>query len=419
MLDGLIDDLGDGRTAGFPSTAQFAFLIIGPLLIVALLMVGLPTVRWVGRLRVLAEACTVSPAVLFMGYTLAANVLPRQAEAARANLAMVLAIGLIDLVALTVCALVLVESRTTPRLMMMLSFLFLLVGDILLGLDYWTTVSIPQGMFLLPWLGSALFFALAALHARPATVRNRTVRPLVRSMVVYTPVLIAYLIGFYQLVWGDAVRARDDGPRRHRHPGQRQPRGDLRGERPPDPVPPDQPADPGRERAPVPPGARRAGRGRRRRRRGRHGAQHQRPHHRPARLAAGAARRPLHLRVRPSRRPRRRARRLRRRHRRGRRQPDHAPGPQDRRHLRAGGGRGRQLHRGDGHERPGHLGARPHAPAAPGGPAAGGRAAVPRRLRGGAHRDPAGDDRAVTSSRSTPRSARCWACPPTRSRAAT
>ena len=202
MLDGLIDDLGDGRTAGFPSTAQFAFLIIGPLLIVALLMVGLPTVRWVGRLRVLAEACTVSPALLFMGYTLAANVLPRQASAARANLAMVLAIGLIDLVLLTVCALVLVESRTTPRLMMMLSFLFLLVGDILLGLDYWTTVSIPQGMLLLPWLGSALFFALAALHARPATVRNRTVRPLVRSMVVYTPVLIAYLIGFYQLVWG-------------------------------------------------------------------------------------------------------------------------------------------------------------------------------------------------------------------------
>jgi diguanylate cyclase (GGDEF)-like protein/PAS domain S-box-containing protein len=202
MLDGLIDDLGDGRTAGFPSTAQLAFLIIGPLLIVALLTVGLPTVRWVGRLRVLAEACTVSPAVLFMGYTLAANVLPRQAEAARANLAVVLAIGLIDLVALTVCALVLVESRTTPRLMMMLSFLFLLVGDILLGLDYWTTVSISQRLFLLPWLGSALFFALAALHARPATVRNRTVRPLVRSMVVYTPVLVAYLIGFYQLVWG-------------------------------------------------------------------------------------------------------------------------------------------------------------------------------------------------------------------------
>ena len=63
-------------------------------------------------------------------------------------------------------------------------------------------MSISQRLFLLPWLGSALFFALAALHARPATVRNRTVRPLVRSMVVYTPVLIAYLIGFYQLVWG-------------------------------------------------------------------------------------------------------------------------------------------------------------------------------------------------------------------------
>jgi diguanylate cyclase (GGDEF)-like protein/PAS domain S-box-containing protein len=202
MVDGLIDDLGDGRTAGFPSTAQFAFLVIGPLLIVALLMVGLPTVRWVGRLRVLAEACTVSPAVLFMGYTLAANVLPREPAAARANLAMVLAIGLLDLVALTVCALVLVESRTTPRLMMMLSFLFLLIGDVLLGLDYWTTADISQRLFLLPWLGSALFFALAALHARPATVRNRTVRPLVRSMVVYTPVLIAYLIGFYQLVWG-------------------------------------------------------------------------------------------------------------------------------------------------------------------------------------------------------------------------
>jgi diguanylate cyclase (GGDEF)-like protein/PAS domain S-box-containing protein len=202
MVDGLLDDLGDGRVAGFPSTMQFAFLVIGPLLIVALLMVGLPTVRWVGRLRVLAEACTVSPAVLFMGYTLAANILPRDQSAARASLAMVLAIGLLDLVAVTVCALVLVESRTTPRLMMMLSFLLLLVGDVLEGVDYWTTVTVSQQLFLLPWLGSALFFALAALHARPATVRNRTVRPLVRSMVVYTPVMVAYLIGFYQLVWG-------------------------------------------------------------------------------------------------------------------------------------------------------------------------------------------------------------------------
>ena len=96
----------------------------------------------------------------------------------------------------------LVESRTTPRLLMTLSFFLLLVGDVLFGVDYWTEPVISQRFFLLPWLGSALFFALAALHARPATVRMRTVRPLVRSMVVYTPVLIAYLIGFYQLVWG-------------------------------------------------------------------------------------------------------------------------------------------------------------------------------------------------------------------------
>ena len=83
MLDGIIDDLGDGRTAGFPSTAQYLYLIIGPLLIGALLVVGLPTVRWVGRFRVLAEACTVSPAVLFMGYTLTVSVIPRQSEAVR------------------------------------------------------------------------------------------------------------------------------------------------------------------------------------------------------------------------------------------------------------------------------------------------------------------------------------------------
>ena len=205
MIDGIVDDLGDGRTAGFPSTAQYAFLIIGPLLIMALLVVGLPTVRWVGRLRVLAEACTVSPAVLFLGYTLTVSVLPRAEELARANLALVLAIGLLDLVAVTVCALVLVESRTAPRLLMMLSFLFLLVGDVLLGLDYWTQTTISQRLFLLPWLGSALFFALAALNARPTTVRNRTVRPLVRSMVVYTPVLIAYLVGFYKLLWGGGL----------------------------------------------------------------------------------------------------------------------------------------------------------------------------------------------------------------------
>ena len=205
MADGIIDDLGDGRTAGFPSSAQYLYLIIGPLLIGALLVVGLPTVRWVGRFRVLAEACTVSPAVLFMGYTLTVSVIPRQSEAVRGNLALVLLIGLIDLVAVTVCALVFVESRTTPRLLMMLSFLFLLVGDVLFGLDYWTTTTISQRLFLLPWLGSALFFALTALHARPATVRTRTVRPLVRSMVVYTPVLIAYFIGLYQLVWEEGL----------------------------------------------------------------------------------------------------------------------------------------------------------------------------------------------------------------------
>ena len=202
MIDGIIDDLNDGRTAGFPSVAQYAFLVIGPLLVVALLLVGLPTVRWVGRFRVLAEACTVSPAVLFMGYTFAVSVIQRSSDVVRGNLALVLTIGLIDLVAVTVCALVLVESRTTPRLLMTLSFFLLLVGDVLFGVDYWTDPEISQRFFLLPWLGSALFFALAALHARPATVRMRTVRPLVRSMVVYTPVLIAYLIGFWQLVWG-------------------------------------------------------------------------------------------------------------------------------------------------------------------------------------------------------------------------
>ncbi len=51
MVDGVLDDLGDGRTAGFPSLAQFAYLLIGPLLVIALLLVGLPTTRWVGRLR--------------------------------------------------------------------------------------------------------------------------------------------------------------------------------------------------------------------------------------------------------------------------------------------------------------------------------------------------------------------------------
>ena len=202
---------------------------------------------------------------------------------------------------------------------MMLSFLFLLVGDVLLGLDYWTDGrASPQRFFLLPWLGSALFFALAALHARPATVRKRTVRPLVRSMVVYTPVLIAYLIGFYQLVWGGSclstleaallvitgilasgnhvaifvenarltqslrtnLRTLAESERRFR-------------------LVLDELAE----------GVAVAGAGR-------HRPQHQRPHHRPARLAAGAARRPVDLRVRPPRGPRRRPHRLRRRRRR-------------------------------------------------------------------------------------------------------
>ena len=36
-------------------------------------------------------------------------------------------------------------------------------------------------------------------------MRNRAVRPLLRSMVVYTPVLIAYIAGFVKLVWGNGL----------------------------------------------------------------------------------------------------------------------------------------------------------------------------------------------------------------------
>jgi len=206
MVDGLIDDLGDGRTAGFPSIAQYSYLIIGPLMVLALLLVGLPTTRWVGRLRTLAEAATLSPAILYLGWTLTVSVLPRNIGVSRFHLALLLAIGLIDLIALTVCALVLVESRTTPRLFMMMSFLLLFVGDVLLGLNYATRPTISERLPLVLWLGSGVFFALAALQARPATVRIRPVRPLVRSMVVYTPVFIAFAIGFSRIVWGGGLR---------------------------------------------------------------------------------------------------------------------------------------------------------------------------------------------------------------------
>jgi diguanylate cyclase (GGDEF)-like protein/PAS domain S-box-containing protein len=206
MVDGVIDDLGDGRTAGFPSLAQFAYLIIGPLLVLALLLVGQPTTRWVGRLRLLAEAATLSPAVLYLGWSVTVSVLPRNIGVSRFHLSLLLAIGLIDLIALTVCALVLVESRTAPRLFMLVSFMLLFVGDVLLGLNYATRPTISERLPLVLWLGSALFFALAALQARPATVQNRPVRPLVRSMVVYTPVLIAFMFGFAKIVWGDGLR---------------------------------------------------------------------------------------------------------------------------------------------------------------------------------------------------------------------
>jgi diguanylate cyclase (GGDEF)-like protein/PAS domain S-box-containing protein len=206
MIDGLLDDLGDGRTAGFPSLAQFAFLVIGPLLIYALMLIGLPNVRWVGRFRVVAEAATVAPAILYLGWSVTVSVLPRNVGVNRPDLGLVLANGLLDLVALTLCAIVFVESRTPPRLFMMLSWLLLLVGDVLLGLNYATKPSIDERFSLVLWLGSALFFALAALHARPATVGTRNSRPLLRSMVVYAPVLIAFAVGFSKIVWGSGLR---------------------------------------------------------------------------------------------------------------------------------------------------------------------------------------------------------------------
>jgi diguanylate cyclase (GGDEF)-like protein/PAS domain S-box-containing protein len=202
MVDGVVADVGNGRTAAFPSVEQFTFLLIGPLLIFALLLVGLPTVRWVGRFRVLAEAATVAPAILYLGWTLTVSVLPRNVDVHRFELSLILAIGLLDLVAVTLCALVLVESRTPPRLFMLLAFVLLLVGDVLLGLNYATSATIDERLPLVLWLGSAVFFALAALHARPATMGNRNPRPLLRSMVVYAPVLIAFAVGFGKIVWG-------------------------------------------------------------------------------------------------------------------------------------------------------------------------------------------------------------------------
>ena len=116
--------------------------------------------------------------MLFLRYTVTVSVLPRQADAARANLALVLAIGLLDLVAVTVCSLVLVESRTAPRLLMMLSFLFLLVGDVLLGLDYWTETSISQRLFLLAVarLGAVLRARRPSTPGRPPYGRGPCAR---------------------------------------------------------------------------------------------------------------------------------------------------------------------------------------------------------------------------------------------------
>jgi diguanylate cyclase (GGDEF)-like protein/PAS domain S-box-containing protein len=206
MADGVLDDISHGRTAAFPSLEQFAFLAIGPLLIFALLLVGLPTVRWVGRFRVLAEAAAMAPAILYLGWTLTVSFLPRNVDVHRFDLTLILTIGLLDLVAVTLCALALVESRTPPRLFMLLSFVLLLVGDVLLGLNYATSATIDERLPLVLWLGSAVFFALAALHARPATLGNRNPRPLLRSMVVYAPVLIAFAVGFSKLVWGPGLR---------------------------------------------------------------------------------------------------------------------------------------------------------------------------------------------------------------------
>jgi diguanylate cyclase (GGDEF)-like protein/PAS domain S-box-containing protein len=77
---------------------------------------------------------------------------------------------------------------------------------VLLGLNYATRPTISERLPLVLWLGSSLFFALAALHARPATVQNRPVRPLVRSMVVYAPVFIAFMVGFFKIVSGERMR---------------------------------------------------------------------------------------------------------------------------------------------------------------------------------------------------------------------
>ena len=136
-----------------------------------------------------------------------------------------------------------VESRTAPRLFMMLSFLLLLVGDVLLGLNYATEADDQRAPAAraLARLGALLRPRRAARptgHGRqPELAAARCGR-----WSSTRPVLIAFAVGFSEdRVGRRPADPRGARPRRHRHPRRRQPRRHLRRERSPDPDAADEP----------------------------------------------------------------------------------------------------------------------------------------------------------------------------------
>ncbi len=190
-----------------PGVPWSAALLLGgsALLLVGELGVCYPTARLGKRLRVLVEATTVSSALVFVAWVVVYAVSPPGENRPGGELAVELVLALLMLTGVIVCLLALCDRPSTPAFLLVLAQMTWMVALLLLQIDRLIESRSAGFVSAGLWLFGSALAGLAARHALALPWRARPISLLMRSLLVYLPLMFAFGAALVKIVFGDGL----------------------------------------------------------------------------------------------------------------------------------------------------------------------------------------------------------------------
>jgi diguanylate cyclase (GGDEF)-like protein/PAS domain S-box-containing protein len=190
-----------------PGVPWSAALLLGgsALLLIGELGVCYPTARLGKRLRVLLEATTVSSALVFVAWVVVYAVAPPGENRPAGELAVELVLAFLLLTGVIVCLLALCDRPSTPAFLLVLAQSTWMVALLLLQIDRLidsrTAGFVSTGL----WMFGSALAGLAARHALALPWRARPISLILRSLLVYLPLMFAFGAALVQILFGDGL----------------------------------------------------------------------------------------------------------------------------------------------------------------------------------------------------------------------